>query len=162
MADVTLEGWATKAKVNERLVFLTTGRNFDDDDLDERMQRAEITLWGYLATQFANDTIAGWGESPPARVRELTCDFAAAYVLADFYSDQKLGDKDTDAGGLYAKAIQICKQMVKGEYEIVDSSGQEVPLVEPGVETTIGSRTQTYKKGNVGDNTLGKEVLDQW
>lgn len=156
------EGWGTAAKVNERLAFLTTGRNFDDDDLDERLERAETTLWGYLATQFSNATIAGWGESPPARVRELTCDFAAAYVLADFYSDQKLGDEDTDAGGLYAKAIQICKQMVKGEYEIVDSSGAEVPVEEPQVETTIGSRTQKYKMGNEGDNTLGDEVLDQW
>lgn len=156
------EGWGTVPKVNERLAFLTTGRNFDDDDLDERLERAETTLWGYLATQFANDRIAAWDESPPAEVRELTCDLAAAYVLADFYSDQKIKNEDTDAGGLFAKVMGICKQMVKGEYEIVDSSGEEVPLVEPGVETTIGSRTQTYKMGNVGDDTLGDEVLDQW
>ena len=155
------EGWGTVAKVNERFAFLTTGRNFDDTDIDERLERAESVLWGYLATQFANDTIAGWDASPPAEVRELTSDLAAAFVLADFYSDQKLKDEDTDAGGLYAGVMGICRQMVKGDYEIV-LAGEEVPLEEPRVETTIGSRTQKYKMGNVGDDTLGDETLDQW
>jgi len=156
------EGWTTAAKVNERFAFLTTGRNFVDADLVVRMARAEQTLWGYLATQFSNEVIAAWDAAAPGEVQELTADLAAAYVLADFYSDQKLGDEDTDAGGLYKKVMGICKQMVKGEYEIVDSSGAEVPPEEPRVQTTIGSKTQIYTVGNEGDDTLGDGTLDQW
>jgi hypothetical protein len=141
----------------QRLPVTDAGVNYENVDIQNRIERAEAKVKTYLATQFDNATITGWNivsDNVPDEVAELTADIAAAFMYQDFYG-QSLTNGDTVGGGLFLNARKELERIANGEKEIlVNTTEERISPIKPEIAVSTSNQERQYTQrdsdGEVG------------
>jgi hypothetical protein len=160
-----MANWASKEDVQERMG-IGEARGYTDDNVLDRLERAQDDLRTKLQTIYSSDVIGAWDiededSLPPSIITNMVADLAAAYLYAEIFH-QSYEDDLSQACSFKRNVERQLKEIRSGEVQLVDSEGEEVGEASDTIFSTTSSKTPIFSAENPSDDTFGDGSLDEF
>lgn len=137
-----MPGWCEVDDVEKHLKGVQ-GRNFNADDVSEKIVEARDVIITRLAEKFPQERYDAWDadlSAVPPMIKQVNAKLAAALTLEAFAENNSIADSSSKAGGFYRFCMDQIKAIKAGTLSIPAGVDDNTPVV-PSSGSVASSKT---------------------